>query len=385
MPTVEVPGTVTASQKKQIKAWWKKVTVNNPNGLQFRQVKMPIVERGVFGIPLIESVNYARTRISFNDEVTGKACNGFIPIIIAKCGAFLKDEALSTEGIFRLSGNVKRISMLQTIFDTPNGYGSQLDWRGYTVHDASNVMRRFLNYLPEPIITLKYQSAFKNALDAVYPSLEVKIHAFQDLIEQLPTPNQYILIYLLDMLCLFSTCSDNTKMDLSSLATVFAPAILSDPNDPMNPTRYKEAQRVLEFLIKHQDKFSLPGSSSLKPNTDPLTHQQDNSRLQQELRRHNSKKSRTADNDLKITRPYSLLYGGSHSVSDLTSDPIEPKSILKRSKTAPTRRSKFGEYEPEQVVFVNNNYTGTSLNHSNWSVGRWKSIKIINKDEGKKI
>lgn len=43
MPTVEVPGTVTASQKKQIKAWWKKVTVNNPNGLQFRQVKMPIV------------------------------------------------------------------------------------------------------------------------------------------------------------------------------------------------------------------------------------------------------------------------------------------------------------------------------------------------------
>lgn len=46
----------------------------------------------MFGIPLIESVNYARTRISFNDEVTGKACNGFIPIIIAKCGAFLKDE-----------------------------------------------------------------------------------------------------------------------------------------------------------------------------------------------------------------------------------------------------------------------------------------------------
>lgn len=54
--------------------------------------------------------------------------------------------------------------MLQIIFDTPNGYGLQLDWRGYTVHDASNVMRRFLNYLPEPVITLKYQSSFKNTL-----------------------------------------------------------------------------------------------------------------------------------------------------------------------------------------------------------------------------
>lgn len=54
--------------------------------------------------------------------------------------------------------------MLQTIFDTPTTYGLQLDWHGYTVHDASNVMRRFLNYLPEPVITLKYQTQFKNTL-----------------------------------------------------------------------------------------------------------------------------------------------------------------------------------------------------------------------------
>lgn len=72
--------------------------------------------------------------------------------------------ALSTEGIFRLSGNVKRIAMLQTIFDTPNDYGLQLNWHGYTVHDASNVMRRFLNYLPEPVITLTYQPLFKATL-----------------------------------------------------------------------------------------------------------------------------------------------------------------------------------------------------------------------------
>jgi hypothetical protein len=54
--------------------------------------------------------------------------------------------------------------MLQTIFDTPTTYGLQLDWHGYTVHDASNVMRRFLNYLPEPVITLRYQAQFKSAL-----------------------------------------------------------------------------------------------------------------------------------------------------------------------------------------------------------------------------
>lgn len=38
MSAVEIPGAITASQKTQIKAWWKKVTVNNPNGVHFQQV-----------------------------------------------------------------------------------------------------------------------------------------------------------------------------------------------------------------------------------------------------------------------------------------------------------------------------------------------------------
>ena len=73
--------------------------------------------------------------------------------------------ALYTEGIFRLSGNAKRIATLQMIFDTRgDDYGLHLNWDDYTVHDASNVMRRFLNYLPEPLISLHYQALFKTAL-----------------------------------------------------------------------------------------------------------------------------------------------------------------------------------------------------------------------------
>lgn len=59
-------------------------------------------------------------------------------------------------------------------------------------------------------------------LDTV-SSVEAKVDTFQALIEQLPTLHQYLLLYLLDILCLFSLCSENTRMDLSSLATAFAP------------------------------------------------------------------------------------------------------------------------------------------------------------------
>lgn len=59
-------------------------------------------------------------------------------------------------------------------------------------------------------------------LDTV-SSVEAKVDTFQALIEQLPTLHQYLLLYLLDILCLFSLYSENTRMDLSSLATAFAP------------------------------------------------------------------------------------------------------------------------------------------------------------------
>lgn len=69
------------------------------------------------------------------------------------------------EGIFRLSGSAKRISKLQAVFDETSDFGASFNWGGdYTVHDAANVMRRFLNHLPEPVITLEYYRPFKDAL-----------------------------------------------------------------------------------------------------------------------------------------------------------------------------------------------------------------------------
>lgn len=55
--------------------------------------------------------------------------------------------------------------MLQTTFDSPDSaYGAHLDWRGYTVYDAANIMRRYLCHLPEPVITLSAQKAFSQAI-----------------------------------------------------------------------------------------------------------------------------------------------------------------------------------------------------------------------------
>ncbi|KAI9310676.1 Rho GTPase activation protein [Dichotomocladium elegans] len=216
-------------------------------------------DQRVFGAPLTESIGYARSSVSYIDPATDYRCYVFIPTIVAKCGAFLKERGLMVEGVFRISGSNRRIGILQAIFDDANGFGTNFKWEGeYTVHDAANVMRRFLNHLPEPVITLEYYGAFKDAMGQAFSSVDKKIEAFQELINCLPIPHQHLLLYIMDMLGLFAMTKDRTLMDISALAAVFVPGVLSHPNDDLNPAGYKESQRVLEFLIEHQHRLYLP-------------------------------------------------------------------------------------------------------------------------------
>lgn len=48
----------------------------------------------MFGISLVDSIQYARSSISYIDDLSGIQCFGCIPTIIAKCGSFLKEEGL---------------------------------------------------------------------------------------------------------------------------------------------------------------------------------------------------------------------------------------------------------------------------------------------------
>lgn len=41
-----------------------------------------------------------------------------IPVVVAKCGLYLKENATEVEGTFRISGSAKRMRELQTLFDT---------------------------------------------------------------------------------------------------------------------------------------------------------------------------------------------------------------------------------------------------------------------------
>lgn len=52
-----------------------------------------------------------------------------VPVVVAKCGLYLKEHATEVEGTFRISGSAKRMRELQAIFDTgPKVGGLRRRW-----------------------------------------------------------------------------------------------------------------------------------------------------------------------------------------------------------------------------------------------------------------
>lgn len=48
--------------------------------------------KGIFGVPLRQSITYANVAISLVDEKGKSYIYGYVPIVVAKCGVFLKEK-----------------------------------------------------------------------------------------------------------------------------------------------------------------------------------------------------------------------------------------------------------------------------------------------------
>ncbi|KAK4242407.1 hypothetical protein C8A03DRAFT_40223 [Achaetomium macrosporum] len=256
---------VSPPSKRDLKSWWKGFKL--PSKHQEQHEPRP---QGIFGVPLRQSITYANVAISLVDEDGKSYIYGYVPIVVAKCGVFLKERATEVEGIFRLNGSEKRIKELKIIFDSPDRYGKGLVWDGYTVHDAANVLRRYLNDLPEPVVPLDLYEKFREPLrgatkpgtaDGEGPQfvegfdMDAAIARYQQLITELPPLNRQLLLYILDLLAVFAAKSDQNRMTSQNLAAIFQPGMLSHPNHAMSPEEYRLNQCVIIFLIENQDHF----------------------------------------------------------------------------------------------------------------------------------
>ncbi|KAF7312460.1 Rho GTPase activator [Mycena indigotica] len=238
-----------------LKSWWASFTAAGPKPKQ--QDNEP--PHPVFGKPLKESLKYASVQISTANANGELYVWGYIPVVVAKTGLYLKENATEVPGTFRVSGSSRRMRELQALFETPPRYGKSLDWKqeSYTTHDVASVFRRYLTQMPEPVIPHAMYHAVRDAFSKVPFNQDEVIATYKRLIRSMPRANQYLLLYVLDLLSVFARKSDKNLMTASNLAVIFRPGLISHPAHEMSPSEHDLSQRVLEFLIAQQDWFML--------------------------------------------------------------------------------------------------------------------------------
>ncbi|ORY05023.1 RhoGAP-domain-containing protein, partial [Basidiobolus meristosporus CBS 931.73] len=205
----------------------------------------------IFGVPIASSIRYAgiKTNIRPNESYLCYT----MPIVIVKCGEFLRKHAQTTKGIFRVNGSAKRVNEIQALFDLAPDFGRDVSFESYTVHDAANLLRRYLNSLPEPVIIHQLYFLFRKVYDEYRTDEERLVRAFQASMVYLPHAHQALLIYILDLLAFFAEQAEQTLMNITNLASVFQPCILAHPIHELNPEEYKISQAVVASLIKNHD------------------------------------------------------------------------------------------------------------------------------------
>ncbi|KAJ3276774.1 hypothetical protein HDV01_002828 [Terramyces sp. JEL0728] len=190
-------------------------------GKQNNKKKGPAKTFGVHLEDLIEDCS-VETSIGFGPAPVR------IPIIMDECIQNMKRQDLTTEGIFRKNGNLRRLKELCEQIDKDPQH---IDLRQENVIQIAALMKKFLRDLPDPLLTFRLFDLFITVF-----KIENRVDresALQLLLCLLPKPN-------IDLLCVLVRFFKNVssyaavpndpnggnKMNLDNLATVIAPNIL---------------------------------------------------------------------------------------------------------------------------------------------------------------
>lgn len=174
-----------------------------------------------------------------------------VPPIVTELIAFMTENSLSVEGLFRRSAEFSKIKRLQERIDK----GEKIDFLHEDDYednivaasiDASVLLKTFLRSLGEPVVT-----------NALYPHLvalanvpkEGKLSAICTFVHLLPTENYILLKTVCYFLTKVAACSDVNMMNASNLSVVFGPNLTWPTNQQVPITQLNNLNNFCYRLI----------------------------------------------------------------------------------------------------------------------------------------
>mmetsp|Transcript_26034 Transcript_26034/g.36626 ORF Transcript_26034/g.36626 Transcript_26034/m.36626 type:complete len:848 (+) Transcript_26034:100-2643(+) len=140
-----------------------------------------------------------------------------IPVVMEVMVEFLRQNSINTQGVFRLSCDPDRKSVLRASFEKDPA-SVKLEPKDIDVHCVAALLKALLRELPEPLIQFNlYAPLLKSTRD------KAKI---KQLLSTLPKINQDCLKYLFGFICKVSENASVNNMTSANLAIVFGPNLL---------------------------------------------------------------------------------------------------------------------------------------------------------------
>jgi len=159
------------------------------------------------------------------------------------------EEVLKTEGLFRIAGNLSDVDSLWKILDTGGDIPPTTD-----IHAVTNILKKFLRQLSEPLFTYKYHKIFLEAL-----TKEAASQSLKETLGLLPEPHQAVIRELFIFLKKVTQYSSCNMMHSINLGIVFGPTLLRDASEAVSmDAMFDNRNDVVTQLIDHYDDIFLP-------------------------------------------------------------------------------------------------------------------------------
>ncbi|KAE8295285.1 Rho GTPase-activating protein 35 [Larimichthys crocea] len=207
------------------------------------------IESNYFGMPLATVVTLERP----------------IPVFIEKCIRFIETTGLSTEGIYRVSGNKAEMESMQRQFD--QDHNLDLVEKDFTINTVAGAMKAFFSELPEPLVPYSMQGELVEAFKI--NDREQRFQTMKDILRRFPKENYEVFKYVISHL---NKVSQNNKLNLmtsENLSICFWPTLMRPDFTTMDAlTATRTYQTIIESFIHQCSYFfynqpladGLPGS-----------------------------------------------------------------------------------------------------------------------------
>ncbi|KAM4741999.1 rho GTPase-activating protein 35 [Anableps anableps] len=192
------------------------------------------IESNYFGMPLVAVVTLERP----------------IPVFIEKCIRFIETTGLSTEGIYRVSGNKAEIEGMQRQFEQDHNLDLEKD---LSINTVAGAMKAFFSELPEPLVPYSMQTELVEAFKI--NDREQRFQTMKDVLRHFPRENYEVFKYVISHLNKVSQNSKSNLMTSENLSICFWPTLMRPDFTTMDAlTATRTYQTIIESFI-HQCAF----------------------------------------------------------------------------------------------------------------------------------